>query len=155
MAFTSRANNERYPAASSFCRLNLKYENFTSSFGRLRQNIAPKSVQRVQHDYFSSFSQSNHWFLALSLRSPTFSLYLPTEWTGFGLRGREEERSWKRGWITSSVKNSSVIGTEPIAVIAVAPTGKASFVYSYVQMRLKGQYNGKWPFSLVYVLNRW
>ena len=39
-----------------------------------------------------------------------------------------------------------------IAVIAVAPTGKASFVYSYVQTRLKGQYNGKWPFSLVYVL---
>ena len=40
----------------------------------------------------------------------------------------------------------------PIAVIAVAPTGKVSFVYSYVQPRLKGQYNGKWPFSLVYVL---
>ena len=30
-----------------------------------------------------------------------------------------------------------------IAVIAFAPTGKASFVYSYVQTRLKGQYNGK------------
>ena len=30
-----------------------------------------------------------------------------------------------------------------IAVIAVAPTGKASFVYSYVQTRLRGQYNGK------------
>ena len=30
-----------------------------------------------------------------------------------------------------------------IAVIAVALTGKASFVYSYVQTRLKGQYNGK------------
>ena len=40
----------------------------------------------------------------------------------------------------------------PIAVIAVAPTDRASFVYSYVQTRLKGQYNGKWPFSLVYVL---
>ena len=39
-----------------------------------------------------------------------------------------------------------------IAVIAVTPTGKASFVYSYVQTRLKGQYNGKWPFSLVSVL---
>ena len=39
-----------------------------------------------------------------------------------------------------------------IAVIAVAPTDRASFVYSYVQTRLKGQYNGKWPFSLVYVL---
>ena len=38
----------------------LKYENFTSSFGRPRQNIAPKSVLHVQHDYFSSFNQSNH-----------------------------------------------------------------------------------------------
>ena len=35
-------------------------ENFPSSFGRLRQNIAPKSVPHVQHDYFSSFNQSNH-----------------------------------------------------------------------------------------------
>ena len=35
----------------------LKYENFTSSFGRPRQNIAPKSVLHVQHDYFSSFIQ--------------------------------------------------------------------------------------------------
>ena len=31
----------------------------------------------------------------------------------------------------------------PIAVIEVAPTGKTSFVYTYVQTRLKGQYNGK------------
>ena len=30
-----------------------------------------------------------------------------------------------------------------IAVIAVAPAGKASFVYSYAQTRLMGQYNGK------------
>ena len=30
-----------------------------------------------------------------------------------------------------------------MAVIAVAPTGKASFVSSYVQTRLKGQYNAK------------
>ena len=36
----------------------VKYENFTSSFGRLRQHTAPKSVQ---HDYFSSFNQPNHW----------------------------------------------------------------------------------------------
>ena len=30
-----------------------------------------------------------------------------------------------------------------IAVIAVAPTGKVFFVYSYMQTRLKDQYNGK------------
>ena len=30
------------------------YENLRSSFGRLRQKIAPKSVPQVQHDYFST-----------------------------------------------------------------------------------------------------
>ena len=39
-----------------------------------------------------------------------------------------------------------------IAVFAVAPTGKAPFVYSYVQTRLMGQYNGKRPISLDYML---
>ena len=58
--FHVKAKNERFTAVSSRCRQNLKYENFTSSFGRLRQNIAPKSVPHVQHDYFSSFNQSNH-----------------------------------------------------------------------------------------------
>ena len=55
-----KAKNERYTAASWRYRQNLKYENFTSSFGRLRQNIAPKSVPHVQHDYFSLFNESNH-----------------------------------------------------------------------------------------------
>ena len=62
--------SERFTAASSHCRQNLKYENFSSSFGRLRQNIAPKSVPHVLHDYFSSFNESNHWFVALSLTLP-------------------------------------------------------------------------------------
>ena len=55
--FRVKAKKKRFIAASSRCRQNLKYENFPSSFGRLRQNIAPKSVP---HDYFSSFNQSNH-----------------------------------------------------------------------------------------------
>ena len=57
--FHVKAKSERFIAASSRCRHKIKYENFTSSFGRLRQNIAPKSVPHVQHDYFSSFKQSN------------------------------------------------------------------------------------------------
>ena len=65
--FRVKAKSERFTAASSRCHQNLKYENFTSSFGRLRQNIAPKSVPHVQHDYFSSFNQLNHWFVALTL----------------------------------------------------------------------------------------
>ena len=58
--FYEKAKSERFTAASFRCRQKLKYENFTSSFSRLRQNIAPKSVPHVQHDYFSSFNQSNH-----------------------------------------------------------------------------------------------
>ena len=58
--FHLKAKSERFTAASSRCRQNLKYENFTLSFGSLRQNIATKSVPHVQHDYFSIFNQSNH-----------------------------------------------------------------------------------------------
>ena len=58
--FHVKLKNERFTAASSRCRQNLKYENFTSLLGRLRQNNAPKSVLHVQHDYFSSFNQSNY-----------------------------------------------------------------------------------------------
>ena len=49
----------------------------TSWFGRLRQRIAPKSVARVQHDYFSSFNKANHWFVALSWSLPSSFLKLP------------------------------------------------------------------------------
>ena len=70
-------HNERFTTASSRCRHNLKYENFTSSFARLPQNIAPKSVLHVQHDYLSSFNQSNHWFVALSLTLPSSNLKFP------------------------------------------------------------------------------
>ena len=58
--FHVKAANKRFIAAGSLSRQNLKYKNFTSSFGRLRQKIAPKSVPHVKHDYFSSFNQSNH-----------------------------------------------------------------------------------------------
>ena len=74
--FHVNAKNERFTAASFRCRQNLKYENFMSSFGRLRQNIAPKSVLHVQHDHFSSFNQWNYWFVALSLTLPSSNLKL-------------------------------------------------------------------------------
>ena len=48
------------------------------SFGRLRQRIVIKCVPRVQHDYFSSFNQSDHCFLALSLPLPSSLRKLPT-----------------------------------------------------------------------------
>ena len=34
-----------------------------SSFSRLRHKFASKSESHVQHDYFSSLNQSNHWFV--------------------------------------------------------------------------------------------
>ena len=77
--FRVKAKKERFTAASSRCGQNLKYENFPSSFGRLRQNIAAESVVHVQHDYFSSFNQSNHWFVTLSLTLPSSDLKLPNE----------------------------------------------------------------------------
>ena len=68
-----KAENERFTAAGSRCCQNLKYENFTSSFGRLRQKMALKRVLHVQHDYFPSFNQLNHIFSALSLSLPLSS----------------------------------------------------------------------------------
>ena len=55
----------------SHLRPNLKFENFTSSLGRLRQRNVLKRVQRVQRDYFSSFNQSYNWFVVLPLLLPS------------------------------------------------------------------------------------
>ena len=38
-----------------------------------------------------------------------------------------------------------------IAVITVEPADKISFVYNSMQTRLRGQYNRKWPISLICV----
>ena len=55
--FHAKAKSKRFTAESSPCPQNLKNQHFTSSFGRLRPKIAPKSVPHVQHDYFPSFNQ--------------------------------------------------------------------------------------------------
>ena len=82
--------NERFTSAGLGCRLNLKHGNFTLSFGGLRQKIAPKSVPHVQHDYFSSFNQSNRSFVVLSLQFLLSFLKLPNEWfTAAGSRCRQ------------------------------------------------------------------
>ena len=46
-------------------------------FGRLRQRIVLKCVPHIQGDYFSSFNQSNHCFLASSLPLPSSLLKRP------------------------------------------------------------------------------
>jgi len=75
--FHIKAKNERFAASSLHCRQNLKYENFTPSFARPRQNIAPKRMLHVQHYYFSSLNQSNHLFVALPLTLLPSNLKLP------------------------------------------------------------------------------
>ena len=55
--FHVKAENERFTAAGSRCRQNLKYETFTLSFDRLRKTNAPKSVLHMQHDYYISACQ--------------------------------------------------------------------------------------------------
>ena len=58
--FHVKEKNERFTTAGSHCRQKFKNANLASSFGGLRQKIAPKSVPHVQHDYFSSLNQSNY-----------------------------------------------------------------------------------------------
>ena len=53
--FFCKAGNERFTAAGLRCRQNLKYENFTSLLGRLRQNIASKSMLHVQIFFIQPF----------------------------------------------------------------------------------------------------
>ena len=47
MVFNFKAKNERFTSAASRYGQNLKYENFTSSFGRLREKIRPRGVPHV------------------------------------------------------------------------------------------------------------
>ena len=51
------------------------------SFGRLHQRIVLKDVPHVQHDYFPSFNQSDHCFLASSLPLPLCLRKLPNIFT--------------------------------------------------------------------------
>ena len=50
-----KAKNERFTAASSLCRQNLKI-----NMKDCVEKITFESVPHVQQDYFSSFNQSNH-----------------------------------------------------------------------------------------------
>ena len=55
--------------------LNLEISRYR--FRRLRQTVLLKYLPHVQHDYFSSFNQSDHRFLALSLPLPSCLLKVP------------------------------------------------------------------------------
>ena len=89
----------------------------------------------------------------------------PTEWVKTNLanryvrnpgvgRGLERESSvFMRPRVHESMSHESMSPrVSAIAVITVEPADKISFVYNCMQTRLRGQYNGKWPISLVCVL---
>ena len=60
--FHAKAKNERFTAAGSRCRQNLKYENFVVSpttLKKMRQKVCRTLI-------FSLFNQLNRWFVALS-----------------------------------------------------------------------------------------
>ena len=74
--FHVKGKNDRFSAA-------VKTSNMKISRLRLAdyvKKIAPKSVLHMQHDYFSSFNQSNHWFVKLSLLMPSSNLKLSKVW---------------------------------------------------------------------------
>ena len=54
-------------------------------------------------------------------------------------------------WNPKMTSQSKLDSFPCIAVITVEPAGKASFVLGCIQTRLMGQYNAKWPISLVYM----
>ena len=96
---------------------------YTSSFGRLRQNIAPKSVPHVQHDCFSSFNQSNHWFVALSLPLPSSFLneltclfISETNFSILLLSRNSSTKSWKKNFSNTIYVEIYYEAGEPPAV---------------------------------------
>ena len=67
-----RAKNERVTAACSGCRQNLKYENFTWSFGRQPQKFAPKKRAARAVRLFSVSV-----FIQLPIKSLIWALSMP------------------------------------------------------------------------------
>jgi len=74
-------NGFHLKAKNESCELALPSEpqiwKFHVFFWQILQNIALKSVLHVQHDSFSSFNQSNQWFVTFSLTLPSSNRKLP------------------------------------------------------------------------------
>ena len=90
------------------------FESFTLSFGRLRQKIAPKSVPHVQHDYFSSFNQSYHWFRVLPLPSSFLKLCVPNwEWNSRQIMANERRCGYH---CNCKVRKIQLMGCIPLQI---------------------------------------
>ena len=97
----------------------------------------------------------SHFFKLAIQRSYIILIMFEQKTASFPFKGNlyqacKREIPWNL-YFSKVMKPSCKTYYKLIAVIAVAPSGKVSFVCSYVQTRLRGQHNGKWPSSLVYV----
>ena len=95
IVFHVKVKNERFTAAGSRCRQNLKHKSLTTSFGRLRQKIAPKSVPHVQQYYLliPHSTNQNRRYVALPLPLPSSFLKLP--FIGFDFASPFRWFSWR------------------------------------------------------------
>ena len=100
--FHEKAKNERCTVTGSRrCQIGPWIKKFTSLFGRLRQEIAPKGLPHVRHDYFFvliRFNQSNQWFIALLLTLHSSFSY------------NREFKNWQRQRQTTTPKINYLIG---------------------------------------------
>ena len=71
--------NERFTVGVHVVVKTLNLEISRYRLRRLRQIILLKHVPHVQHDYFSSSTQSDHLFIALSLPMPSCLLKVPNQ----------------------------------------------------------------------------
>ena len=78
-AVESNEASERFTVGVHVVVRTLNLEISRYSFRTLRQMIPLKYVPHVQHDYFSSFTQSDHLFIALSLPMPSCLLKVPNQ----------------------------------------------------------------------------
>ena len=71
----------------------------------------------------------------------------PSENQANDIAVNDKSMQWGKFWTNNfhqkRIAHNGFPSSLLIAAIAVAPTGKASFVYSYVQTKLKGQYKEK------------
>lgn len=84
-----------FTAVRTPCHQNLKYENFTSSFGGLRQGIAPMSVLHLQDDNFliqSIKSLICNVVVAVAVGDRFFNSLLLSNWNARGVTLRRMTR---------------------------------------------------------------
>ena len=108
IVFHVKVKNERFTAAGSRCRQNLKYESLTTSFGRLRQKIAPKACRTCSTTIFPHSTNQNRRYVALPLPLPSSFLKLP--FIGFDFASPFRWFSWRMSvsvfWATKIKKQT-------------------------------------------------